>query len=229
MKINTITPEELPWSGVYFNGCSVTLTAFADSGFSFSHWNSGLDYIISEEQSIEVNLGEEESFVAVFDKCDDILDASISENDSSIFAEVSSATGDYELQWFLNGNALSSDSILYSPSSGLYQLVVNSGNCSMTSDGFFVEPTVGIADIVGLSSIIAYPNPSTGVVNIMSNAKSGGLKTITLLNPIGEEILKVEAEKQLKLSLDFSSQPKGVYLLRLDAENESIIEKVILH
>jgi hypothetical protein len=229
VKINTITPEELPWSGVYFNGCSVTLTAFADSGFSFSHWNSGLDYIISEEQSIEVSLGEEESFVAVFDKCDDILDAYISENDSSIFAEVSSATGDYELQWFLNGNALSSDSILYSPSSGLYQLVVNSGNCSMTSDEFFVEPTVGVADIVGLSSIIAYPNPSTGVVNIMSNAKSGGLKTITLLNPIGEEILKVEAEKQLKLSLDFSSQPKGVYLLRLDAENESIIEKVILH
>jgi hypothetical protein len=229
VQINTITPEELPWSGVYFNGCSVTLTAFADSGFTFSHWNSGLDYIISEEESIEVNIGEEESFVAVFDKCDDILDANISENDSSIFAEVSSTTGDYELQWFLNGNALSSDSILFSPTSGLYQLVVNSGNCSITSDEFFVEPTVGIMDIVGLKSIKAYPNPSTGIVNIMSNSKSGGLKTITLLSPIGEEILKIEAEKQLELSVDFSSQAKGVYLLRLEAEKESVIEKVILH
>jgi hypothetical protein len=99
----------------------------------------------------------------------------------------------------------------------------------MTSDEFFVEPTVGITDIVGLNSIKAYPNPSTGIVNIMSNAKSGGLKTITLLNPIGEEILKVEAENQLELSIDFSSQPKGVYLLRLDTENESVIQKVILH
>jgi hypothetical protein len=167
--------------------------------------------------------------VAVFDKCDDILDAYISENDSSIFAEVSSTTGDYELQWFLNGNALSSDSILFSPTSGLYQLVVNSGNCSITSDEFFVEPTVGIMDIVGLKSIKAYPNPSTGIVNIMSNSKSGGLKTITLLSPIGEEILKIEAEKQLELSVDFSSQAKGVYLLRLEAEKESVIEKVILH
>jgi hypothetical protein len=99
----------------------------------------------------------------------------------------------------------------------------------MTSDEFFVEPTVGVTDIVGLNSIKAYPNPSTGIVNILSNSKSGGLKTITLLNPIGEEILKVEAEKQLELSVDFSSQAKGVYLLRLEAEKESIIEKVILH
>ena len=188
-----------------------------------------MDNIISEEQSIEVNLGEEESFVAVFDKCDDILDAYIGENDSSIFADVSSVSGDYELQWFLNGNALSSDSILFSPSSGLYQLVVTSGNCSMTSNEFFIEPTVGFEYFVGLKHIKAFPNPSTGVVNIVSGAKSGGLKTITLLNLIGEEILKVEAEKKLELSLDFSSQPKGVYLLSLDAENESIIEKLILH
>jgi hypothetical protein len=33
----------------------------------------------------------------------------------------------------------------------------------------------------------------------------------------------------LELSIDFSSQPKGVYLLRLDTENESVIQKVILH
>ncbi|MBL6872487.1 MAG: CotH kinase family protein [Flavobacteriales bacterium] len=228
VKINTITPEELPWSGVYFNGCSVTLTAIPDSGFSFSHWTSGLDFVFSEEESIVVNLSEEESFVAVFDKCDDILDVYISENDSSISADVSSSSEDYELQWYLNGNALSNDSVICFPLSGLYQLVVSSGNCSMTSDELFIEPTVGFTKNEGLGSIKTYPNPTNGMVNIISNPKSGRLKTVSLLNTIGELVLVVEADKNLGFSVDFSSIPKGVYLLRLDAENESSIEKLIL-
>jgi hypothetical protein len=40
IKINTITPEQLPWDGIYFNGVPVTLEIVPNPGFTFSHWQS---------------------------------------------------------------------------------------------------------------------------------------------------------------------------------------------
>lgn len=38
IKVSTIVPEEYPWSGVYFTENLVTLKAFPEEGFEFSHW-----------------------------------------------------------------------------------------------------------------------------------------------------------------------------------------------
>lgn len=40
IHINTIAPSELPWDGIYYNGLPITITAEANEGFSFSHWES---------------------------------------------------------------------------------------------------------------------------------------------------------------------------------------------
>ncbi|REJ80143.1 MAG: T9SS C-terminal target domain-containing protein [Bacteroidetes bacterium] len=40
IQISTITPGSYPWSGVYFNGNPVNITAIPNPGFSFSHWSS---------------------------------------------------------------------------------------------------------------------------------------------------------------------------------------------
>ncbi len=40
IQISTITPETYPWSGVYFNGNPVTITAIPNPGFTFDHWSS---------------------------------------------------------------------------------------------------------------------------------------------------------------------------------------------
>jgi len=40
IKISTITPTSLPWSGVYFNGNPVTITAIPNPGYTFDHWTS---------------------------------------------------------------------------------------------------------------------------------------------------------------------------------------------
>ena len=43
IKISTITPDEYPWQGVYFDGVPVKIEAIANSGYAFSHWeNSAL-------------------------------------------------------------------------------------------------------------------------------------------------------------------------------------------
>lgn len=40
IQISTVTPESYPWTGVYFNGNPVTITAIPNPGFTFNHWSS---------------------------------------------------------------------------------------------------------------------------------------------------------------------------------------------
>ncbi len=42
IQISTITPTTLPWSGVYFNGNPVTITAIPNPGYTFDHWHSNV-------------------------------------------------------------------------------------------------------------------------------------------------------------------------------------------
>lgn len=42
IQINTITPSELPWSGIYFDGVPVTITAIPNPGYEFSFWLSDI-------------------------------------------------------------------------------------------------------------------------------------------------------------------------------------------
>jgi hypothetical protein len=38
IHISTITPEEYPWEGVYFNGVPIRIEAVASEGYNFLHW-----------------------------------------------------------------------------------------------------------------------------------------------------------------------------------------------
>lgn len=40
IQISTVNPQTLPWSGVYFKGNPVTITAMPNPGYSFDHWRS---------------------------------------------------------------------------------------------------------------------------------------------------------------------------------------------
>ncbi|MBP6335710.1 MAG: CotH kinase family protein, partial [Bacteroidia bacterium] len=42
IQISTVTPTSLPWTGVYFNGNPVTITAIPNPGYTFSHWRSSV-------------------------------------------------------------------------------------------------------------------------------------------------------------------------------------------
>jgi len=51
VHINTITPSTLPWDGIYYNGLPITITAEANEGFTFSHWES--NPLITDTLSIQ--------------------------------------------------------------------------------------------------------------------------------------------------------------------------------
>ncbi|MFK7808660.1 MAG: CotH kinase family protein [Saprospiraceae bacterium] len=55
IQINTIQPEDLPWTGHYFNGVPVTLTVVPNPGFTFSHWGSSKT-ILNPENATQIKL-----------------------------------------------------------------------------------------------------------------------------------------------------------------------------
>jgi len=54
IKINTIIPEKLPWTGVYFDGVPVTITAIPNEGYTFNHWEANITSLSNQnEQSLD--------------------------------------------------------------------------------------------------------------------------------------------------------------------------------
>lgn len=45
IKLNTITIDNMPWSGIYFDSIPVTLTAIAKPGYSFCYWKSDVHFV----------------------------------------------------------------------------------------------------------------------------------------------------------------------------------------
>lgn len=67
IKLNTIVPDELPWTGIYFDGVPVTMTAVPNPGYTFSNWAiNDLLPAGSTDIALVINLSESETFTAVF-------------------------------------------------------------------------------------------------------------------------------------------------------------------
>jgi hypothetical protein len=67
IKISTIIPDSLPWTGVYFNGNPVKITAIANTGYQFAYWEPNAMFSnFNTNQSIELNITNATLFKAVF-------------------------------------------------------------------------------------------------------------------------------------------------------------------
>lgn len=67
IKISTIVPDFLPWTGVYFNGNPVEIVAIANPGYDFLHWDAN-SVLLSPNlnDTINVDITSSDLFNAVF-------------------------------------------------------------------------------------------------------------------------------------------------------------------
>jgi hypothetical protein len=68
IKISTIVPETLPWTGVYFDGVPVKITAIANPGYTFQNWVQNMTLPAGSllQSSITQNIDQNDLFKAVF-------------------------------------------------------------------------------------------------------------------------------------------------------------------
>lgn len=81
---------------------------------------------------------------------------------------------------------------------------------------------IGIEEVAGNSSLILYPNPTTGLITIKSKSK---VESVIVLNGLGQ----VVAQTQNTTSLDLTNLPRGVHFVRVTTTNGNSTQKLILN
>ncbi len=99
VTINTVTPQELPWEGIYFSQIHMELKAIPAAGYMFYQWS---DTTLPSQSEVTVSLEEDRSFQAVFYETLQIQDVLIeSITDSS--ADISWNTNVPAIGWIAYG------------------------------------------------------------------------------------------------------------------------------
>lgn len=67
ITLNTITPGPLPWSGVYFDGNDITMTAIPEPGYQFLYWDTNAVLMtVDTHATLQINVNQSTLFKAVF-------------------------------------------------------------------------------------------------------------------------------------------------------------------
>lgn len=114
-------------------------------------------------------------------------------------------------------------------------LVVGKGNYLAESNGWIsaygdaylvkIAPeTLGLNEKSELTGLTAWPNPSTGKVQISA---SGTIEKITVYNQLGSKVLEC-APSAAGTEIDLSGNP-GIYFYRVSGKNSSGSGKLIIH
>ena len=145
IMINTITPDTYPWNGSFFaQSCPINMSAIADSGYIFSHWQS--HHVIGSQiynDSIDISLSQDDTITANFRECTiHNLSTNLNSIDNYLFPVFDIGYGPYSFQWFFNDTIIAGaeDSLIYPSYTGMYSVsVTDKDGCEI------VSPTVLIA------------------------------------------------------------------------------------
>lgn len=131
---------------------------------------------------------------------------------------------DYSMQHGLTHEAGSSFDLSPKPGSIL---------CTMSSTGGYVgaiacNTTNQVEDTDGSASILIYPNPVSETLNIVSAKEYETHKplAVTLTNMLGT-VMYTSTLSSRQSSIDMQHYPKGVYFLRITAENKNMVTQKI--
>ncbi len=78
--VNTITPGETPWDGIYFDGVPVTLTAVPNQGFTFDFWKGIQSFDIDYNAQIKRNYTVDDHITAYFETYESPIDLTVYPN-----------------------------------------------------------------------------------------------------------------------------------------------------
>jgi hypothetical protein len=106
---------------------------------------------------------------------------------------------------------------------------VNMGRYGNTAEASKSGP-VGIVETHCNASLQVYPNPTTGVLNLIQetiNNEQLTMNNIEALDVYGRMLLSLKSLMPSETTIDFSALPSGVYFLKVTTEKGVVTSKVI--
>jgi hypothetical protein len=180
IKISSIIPENLPWTGVYFNGVPVTITAIANPGYTFNNWNTNAFITNTSNAAFTNTISANTTFTANF-------------NGSAIPNPIVVS----EINYNSDGGKNTGDWIeLYNPSSSSIDL----SNYKLQTEKFYQTFEVPTGTILSSNSRLVLKENSTafntwyaGIANTIGDFNFGldnSGDSIILKNNVNETFLK---------------------------------------
>ncbi|RAK68203.1 T9SS type A sorting domain-containing protein [Hymenobacter edaphi] len=80
-------------------------------------------------------------------------------------------------------------------------------------------------------NIVVYPNPSSGVVHISVTGFEGRKTELRVLNVIGTVVYRetiTELDNRFTRTLDLGRFASGLYYIKIDADNNSVMRKLVI-
>ena len=137
-------------------------------------------------------------------------------------------SGFVSYQWYNNNNnpiAGATSSIFTPTATGIYYVAVTDAN-GCADNSYLIEYNMTSLENYSLSTKI-FPNPTREKITITSEHT---IKSVSLYNSIGNQLLLVNNnENNMKeTKLDLSTFTKGIYLLKININNQIINHRIIL-
>jgi len=109
-------------------------------------------------------------------------------------------------------------------------LVTAEDNISTQTYSINFTVATSINDFTNGNSIVLYPNPSNGLVNIVFGNAINTAIEINVYNSIGSIVFtdKLQDLESGKHEIDLTTLPKGMYFIKISADNESTVKNVII-
>ncbi len=185
--------------------------------FRASVSNAACDPVFSDEVFVTVNAAP----IALF-SCDTISEPIILFSNESLNAE--------SYSWdFGDGIGSSTDTnptYTYTEN-GVYTVTLSASNSHCADHEYSNEVIIESVGIDELSAfgISVYPNPTNGMFFIeIENSPNDMLFVISDIN--GKEIIRKKGSE--KLSFNLANYDKGIYILKIETENKTVVKQIIL-
>jgi hypothetical protein len=113
---------------------------------------------------------------------------------------------------------------------GIYYLEVSDSiGCSIMSEGINITTTSNQFYKEQEITFLIYPNPNSGVFYLQIQENASRIFLVKIFNHLGKELFYKEINKNGGLAkIDFSSYPKGVYLVQVSDHKTVASQKIIL-
>ncbi len=147
---------------------------------------------------------------------DTAVTAQISQNGVNLDANVNGGTSPYSYIWS-SGEISQSITPL---ANGSYWVIATDTNICISDTAFYVVTFIpsGVDDILN-SDIDIYPNPTDGLINIMTDLKIEKIEVFS----IEGKLLKTTMESYILLDV------KGIYFIKIFSESAEIIKRVVVN
>jgi hypothetical protein len=109
------------------------------------------------------------------------------------------------------------------------------GTTTLTNSGSYpniftakLASTVGIEENIFEGTVSVYPNPSSGIFNLLMNQFVKESIRISACNVLGEEVYHRQIDKSINCQIDLSTQPAGVYFVRVRSGEGEAVKKIVI-